>query len=176
MPPVPTNSQIQFEDLAQMLANHQGALFGYITFLAGRVDDVPEILQQTNLALLRKAAEFRPGSSFLAWARGIAYFEVLTFRRERGRDRHLFDDGLLAQLACVPQSEEEDSRRRVALRHCLTELPDKHRQMIAQRYAADWSIMELARHWRRSEAAMKMALLRLRKSLFRCVERRLGSS
>ena len=77
-------SQIPFEDLAQLLANHQGALFGYIAFLVGRVDDVPEILQQTNLALLRKAVEFQPGSNFLAWARGVAYFEVLTFRRERG--------------------------------------------------------------------------------------------
>ena len=151
-------------------------MFGYIAFLVGRVDDVPEILQQTNLALLRKAVEFQPGSNFLAWARGVAYFEVLTFRRERGRDRHLFDDDLLAQLASVPQAEEGDCQRRVALRHCLAELPEKHRQMIAQRCAADWSIVELARHWQRSEAAMKMALLRLRKALLRCVDGRLSNS
>jgi RNA polymerase sigma-70 factor (ECF subfamily) len=78
------------------LTDWQGRLFGYLMSLLGNVHDV---LQETNLVLWRKIDGFEPGTDFAAWARSVAYFQSLAFLRDRKRDRHIFDDDLLQQIA-----------------------------------------------------------------------------
>ena len=63
---------------------------------ANTADDV---LQETNLVLLRKESDFQPGTDFVAWASQVAAFQVKNDRAKRGRDRLTFDDALLGQLA-----------------------------------------------------------------------------
>ena len=52
-----------------------------------------------NVVIWQKAANYVEGTDFWRWASQIAYFEVLTYRKRRGRDRLVFDDDLLASVA-----------------------------------------------------------------------------
>lgn len=153
------------------LTDCQNRLFGYLVTLLGNVHDAHDVLQETNLVLWRKMDTFTSGSDFDAWARKCAYFQTLAFLRDRKRDRHLFDDDLLAQFADERMDEgPETSDRIVSLRDCLTRLPDRHRQLISLRYGQHKSVRELAEDMGKKESATKMMLMRIRQMLHSCIE------
>jgi RNA polymerase sigma-70 factor (ECF subfamily) len=163
------------ERFIRCLTDHQGRLFAYLVSLLGDVHEARNVLQETNLELWRKSAGFVEGTDFAAWSRRVAHFKVLAFLRDRKRDRHLFDEALLDQIAERSQPAEDDETLRVALRRCLATLPDGLRQLIGRRYGSGLSIAEIARRVDKSEAAMKVALSRVRKQLLHCIEKRLAA-
>jgi RNA polymerase sigma-70 factor (ECF subfamily) len=169
------DSDERTERFVRRLTDHQRGLFAYVVTLLGDVHESRNVLQETNLVLWRRSADFVEGTDFEAWARKIAHYQVLAYLRDKKRDRHLFDEGLLLQIARLPQPDEDDEARHVALRHCLVELPDHLRMMISQRYSPGCSIRALARRQGKSEAAVKMALSRIRQLLIHCVEKRLAA-
>jgi len=153
------------------LTDCQNCLFGYLVTLLGSVHDAHDVLQETNLVLWRKMDAFTPGSDFDAWARKCAYFQALAFLRDRKRDRHLFDDDLLAQFAGeATDAVHETSDRILSLRDCLMRLPDRHRQLISLRYGQNKSVRELAEVTGKKESATKMMLMRIRQMLHSCIE------
>jgi RNA polymerase sigma-70 factor (ECF subfamily) len=157
------------------LTDHQGGLFAYLVALLGDVHESRNVLQETNLVLWRKAADFVEGTDFGAWARTIAHYQVLAHMRDKKRDRHLFDEELLRQIAERPQPVEDDEVRCVALRHCLAELPDGLRLLISQRYGPGGSIREIAQRLGKTEDAVKVALSRIRQRLMHCIGKRLAA-
>lgn len=160
------------EAFVRLLTDEQRRLFGYISTLLGNVDDAANVLQQTNMVLWRKASEFIPESDFHAWAAKIAYYQTLAYMRDRKRDRHVFDEALVQQLAARATDSGGDELV-VALRHCLSLLPEDKLNLIRQRYWPGKSIGDIARELRRSESAVKMTLLRVRQTLAKCIERQI---
>ena len=169
------SSDVQAERFIQSLTDHQGRLFVYLVSMLGDVHDARNVLQETNLELWRKSGQFIEGTDFAAWSRRIAHFKILAFLRDKKRDRHLFDEALLNQIAQRPQSTEDDEEIHVALRHCLAALPDRLRLLISGRYGSDHSIRQLAQRIGKSEAATKVVLSRVRKQLMGCIERQLAA-
>jgi RNA polymerase sigma-70 factor, ECF subfamily len=169
------NSDERTERFIRCLTDHQNRLFVYLVSLLGDVHEARNVLQETNLELWRNSANFVDGTDFGAWSRRIAHFKLLAFLRDRKRDRHLFDEALLDQIAQRPQPAEDDEPLRVALRHCLAALPDGLRHLISGRYGSGLPIRELATRVGKSEAAMKVSLSRIRKQLMHCIERRLAA-
>jgi RNA polymerase sigma-70 factor (ECF subfamily) len=165
------------EQFVQRLTDHQRGLFAYVVTLLGDVHESRNVLQETNLVLWRRSAEFAEGTDFEGWARKIAHYQVLAYLRDKKRDRHLFDAELLKQIARFPEPDEDDAdeARRLALRQCLTELPENLRMMISLRYSPGGSVKELARRLEKSEGAIKMAMSRVRQFLLQCIERRLAT-
>jgi len=156
-------------DFVQLLTGEQARLFGYLVTLLGDVHEANNVLQQTNLVLWEKASEFEIGSSFTAWSRKIAYFQTLAFLRDSKRDKHVFSEKLMGQLSTLPNEEPPDERR-LALRHCLSRLPENQRQLLRERYGAEYkSIAKLATQRGATESAIKMALLRARQALKLCI-------
>ncbi len=162
------------KEFVYQLTDWQNRLFGYLVTLLGNVHDAHDVLQETNLVLWRKMDDFTLDSDFGAWARKCAYFQALAFLRDRKRDRHLFDDDLLAQFAEeATDAEHEAGDRILAMRDCLSRLPDTHRQLINLRYGQNQSVQQLAKDTDKKESAMKMMLMRIRQSLHTCIELKL---
>jgi RNA polymerase sigma-70 factor (ECF subfamily) len=172
---VTMTSNERTEHFIRDLTDHQGRLFAYLVALLGDVHEARNVLQETNLELWRKSADFAEGSDFSAWSRRVAHFKVLAFLRDRRRDRHLFDEALLEQIARRPEPVEDDEAAHVALRQCLAALSDGPRLLVSRRYGSGLSIREVARRVGKTEAATKVALSRIRKHLLHCVERRLAA-
>ena len=65
---------------------------------------------------------------------------------------------------------------RVALRQCLDNLPTEKLEMIQLRYYRSMSIAEIAKVVGSQSTAVKVALLRLRRSLAECMHHRMLES
>lgn len=155
----------------------QRRLHDYIFALVFDRDRAGDVLQQTNMALLRKKSEFTAGTNFSAWALRVAYFEVLADRRRRYRDRHLFNDDLLELIADhAEQASASGSRRTEALAECLERLTADQRQLVDARYGTGGSVESLAHAAKKTPAAISSVLYRIRMLLVECVERKLGSN
>jgi RNA polymerase sigma-70 factor (ECF subfamily) len=169
------NDDQRKERFVQRLTENQYGLFAYLVALIGNVDEVHNVLQETNLVLWRRSADFAEGTDFKAWARKIAHIQVLAYLRDKKRDRLLFDEELLGQIAERPEPAGDDEARRVALRHCLAELPNDLRLLISQRYAEGCSIKDLTELLGKTESAVKVALSRVRQKLMLCIEKKLAA-
>ena len=70
------------------------------------------------------------------------------------------------------QAEEHDSRRD-ALTHCVEKIPLHQREVLTAHYVLGHSVAEIAQARGMGLSAVKVLLLRLRRLLAGCIERRL---
>jgi len=164
------------ERFLALLTSHQSSLYAYIVSLLPNRQQADDILQETNMVLWRKGEEFQEGTSFIAWACQIAYFNVLSHRRRMSRDRHMFGDDLfdyLAERQCERIDAVED--REQALKRCLAKLPAKQRELIEARYQPGASVRRMAGERETSEGALSQSLYRIRATLLDCIKRNMPS-
>jgi RNA polymerase sigma-70 factor (ECF subfamily) len=163
--------QQQVEQFVADLTGAQSQLYAYILALVADANRAHEILQNANMTIWRKSAEFEPGTNFRAWAGQIAYFEVLADRKRRSLDRHVFDDALLtdvaAQATAITQNAEAKLRM---LNDCMKKLAPSHRKLISERYAPCGSVRRIADQFGKSVAAVSQSLYRIRRVLGNCIE------
>jgi RNA polymerase sigma-70 factor (ECF subfamily) len=161
----------------QQLTTHQVHLQGYIFASLANHADAEDVLQRTNLTLLKKSADFPADGEFLPWAIAVAKYEILSFIRDFRRDRAVFNPTLV-EMMCESASSEvpEVTERQEVLRSCLQQLPERSRRFLALRYASDKSIQQIAEQSGRSIDGVKAVLFRLRRKLEQCVERGMSRS
>lgn len=163
----------------QLLAAHQGRLFGFIRALVGSGGEVDDILQNTNRIMWREAETFEAGTNFRAWAFQIARYQVLQQREKQRREgeRVPFSDELMETLAIRTEEKESSlDRRQRFLQACLEKLPDRQRAVIERRYFSRESVQSIADDIGIKPNAVSQLLFRSRESLLRCIESQLGDS
>ncbi len=158
-------------EFARELAQSQTIVYAYILTLLPDRTAAEDILQEVNLTALKKASSFEIGTSFSSWATKIAYFHILQYRRKAGRERQLLSEEVLMYLA-ERQSDrlDEIDRRTVALKACIEKLPRKQQAWLADRYAADGSVNQIAQSSGTTVACVSQTLYRIRCALSRCLE------
>lgn len=157
------------------ITKHQRRLYAFIYSLVGRASDAEDVLQETNLVLWRKSAQFQMGTDFLAWSFRVAHFQVLAFRKRRYRARECFGEDLLEQLAvAAEEAGVESDPRHEALARCLRKLRPDQQQLVARRYEPGGCVNEMAEQLGRTPKAVSEALRRIRETLFRCIEQSLN--
>jgi RNA polymerase sigma-70 factor (ECF subfamily) len=163
-------------DFAARLRDHQTQLFGYIYSLVRNLDDADDLFQQTSLVLWDKFDHFDPGKSFIAWACGVARFEVSNFLRSRSRQRLHFSDelGLMLIDAHEELGREDLESRRVALADCMKKLRTGDQELLDACYGRSDCIPDVAQGWGRSTQSIHNSLRRIRRLLFECVNRSLA--
>lgn len=163
------------ELFVQNLARYQDRLMAYIFSLLGDANLAADVLQETNLALWRKHAEFHAGREFLPWAFGFARNQVLANLRDRRRDRQVLDPDLVEIVAeDVAAEVQRMDALSDALRICMSELSGEHQELVRQRYFHSKSVKELADSVERGLSDVKTTLFRIRRQLAKCIESRLG--
>ena len=144
--------------------------------LLGRSSDVEDVLQATNLELWAKASDYDCTRPFLAWAYRFAYLQVMAHRKRHARDRLLFDDELLGQIASEFARQDEHAEFQLeALAACLESLPPKQRELIDRRYKSGHSVTVMAAETGGDVNNVSAALYRVRKLLADCIGRRLAT-
>lgn len=168
--------EARVDEFIRLFTSHEPRLRAYVLTLVSRWSDAEEVMQQCNLVLWEKFGQFQAGTNFFAWACQIARFEVLDYRKRRGRDRLLFGDEFVdavARQAAAMSGELAD--RQAALEHCLEKVPPHHRDLICRRYTDGGSVEAVAAAVGRSAEAVYKALARIRQSLFDCITRTLAT-
>jgi len=162
-------------EFISLLTGNQRRLYAFILSLVRNPVEADDILQEANLVLWRKWADFTPGTDFKAWAFRVAQFQVMAHRKRQKRSKLVFDDDLVNTLAHEAEEHlDRHDERRAALSHCLAKLKPEQRRLIAQRYQPGASVNEMAAESDRSPKAMSEVLRRIRKNLETCIERRLA--
>jgi RNA polymerase sigma-70 factor, ECF subfamily len=162
-------------EFVQQLTASQSALYAFIASLLGGVNDANDVLQETNMKLCRRCAEYDADQPFLRWAYAFARFEVLAWRKSKQRSRLVLDDELPATVAAeLEESAEEADHRLKLLENCIERLNPRQRELIAARYGRGESGQDIAVQLSRPENAMAALFYRLRKLLADCVQSLLG--
>lgn len=157
------------------LTRAQGDLFVYLSALTGSAEAARDVLQDTNLTLCREAGRYDPSRPFLPWARSVAYYQVLNWRKRQLRERLVFDDALLEDVAAVLEREPAVPHAQLdALEGCLKKLPERMRALFESRYTGGMSVNALAEASGRAPNAVAASLYRIRQLLSACVEETLG--
>ena len=164
------------EQLVRSLTAAQHVLYGYILSLLPDPNAAMDVLQEANLVLWRKAAEFDPTRPFMPWACGIAHIQVLSYRRNRALGRKLlFDEDLVHEISQrVEQRLPDQNDRQAALEACMGKLRQADRDLIEERYAEGGSVQVMAERLNKSINAVSRLLYRIRNSLHDCVTQTLA--
>ena len=160
--------------------SEQARLRSSIRALGVRAEAIDDIAQEALVIALTKLDEFDRGSDFGAWVRQIARRLVANERRKELRRNQILSDDvtdLLLDLRPEPAQwadrlEREDELS--ALRKCLAALPKRGRELLHQRYFEDLSPGTIASRLGLTSNQIRQSLLRLRRELLECIERRLG--
>lgn len=171
------SSELPDAQFVVLFTEHERYLRAFVRSTGLDWNAVDEVMQTTSLVLWRKFGEFDLDTSFLAWGRVVARFEVLKYRRTKARDRHVLTEDLTELLADAAEEVSENSDRYLhGLQACLEDLPPKSRQLIHHAYFEDKTIREVAVEVGKSDTALYKTLNRIRLVLADCIEKRLATN
>lgn len=95
--------------------------------------------------------------------------------RRRARDRHVFDEELVGQLADRQDAfTHRHELQREALEECLQKLPQDQRDMVLSAYTKNTRIHAMAQSREETAMALYKRLHRIRQVLLECVQRTLN--
>lgn len=172
----PNDEARRYELFVSLFTRHEPGLRVFVRSLVPEWDDVDEVMQNTGLVLWRKFGDFDPDTEFMRWACVVARFEVLAWRRDKARDRHVFDPDLVELLATEAEELVEIcSAERRALDRCLARLPESRRRLVIASYEPGVKIHEVAALAGKSATAFYKLLNRTRAALLDCVQREINA-
>lgn len=168
------------EAFCALVRLHQGAVRAFVARYACEGSVIDDIAQECFLAAYRDLARYDGRGPFRTWLLGIARHRALTWLRTETRRRAhepLRVENILLSVAPRMESEEDldaEERRLLALRSCVEQLPSHSADLVQAHYRDGQDASELADRSGRSEPAVRMALMRVRRLLRDCIERRIG--
>jgi RNA polymerase sigma-70 factor (ECF subfamily) len=165
------------EAFVSALTLHQSALRGYCQASLGHGEEAKEALQRTNIVLWKKCGGWDPETEFMRWATAVARYEVLGVIRDRARTQHrlIFDSDVVEKM--VDKAAEvalASSDLGTALEGCLKKVSSKNLAILTAFYFQGQSIKEICAAEHRGQSAVKVLLMRLRRSLRQCIEMQLA--
>lgn len=111
-----------------LFVRHQGIVKAFILSLQPGFADAEDVLQETFLVVTRRAADYRSGTNFVAWACAIARLKLFEARRKASAP--LLTEEALAVLCEEAPDEDYFAERLPALRECLRELAPRARELV----------------------------------------------
>ena len=167
------NEQDQ-ERFVRLWTSAQPAVANYVHAVVRDRGIAEDVLQESAMVLFRRLPEYDGERPFIAWALGIARFQVMSARRDEARSLVDFDDEVLAQFTETwAELAPAVSERGVMLQRCMERLAARAGQVVRLRYFEDLNAEEIAQRLGTSGPAVRVTLQRIREQLRACIERRL---
>ncbi len=136
------------DKLGRILAATAPAVLAVVRVILGSDNpDVPDVAQESLLAVKDALRSFRGEASLTQYARQIAVRTALAARRGRGaRDRLL--ERYRRESEVAPADQDDDpvmrARRTAAFRGLLDDLPEEQAETFALRVVLDYSLDQVA--------------------------------
>lgn len=160
----------------ELLTAHQRKLYAYIATLLLGDSAAADVLQDTNVDLWARLAEYDFDRPFLPWAFAFARQRVMAFRKSQSRSRLLFSDAAMVMIEseCVELAGEADGRLQ-ALQNCIKKLNSRQSYLVNERYHAKNSVKLIAAQLGDTAHNVASQLHRIRQALGRCIEASLAA-
>jgi RNA polymerase sigma-70 factor (ECF subfamily) len=172
--PDPTVSPEHTLEVQRLFVQHQRVVLYYVLTIEPNLGDAQDIVQETFLAVSRKAGTYTLGTNFVAWACTVARYQALQFQRTRQRRVARIDDDVIDMLhgGDTPEPESLALRTR-ALKGCVEKLAPKTLELVQRRYHLGQLPEAIAGAIGWTPNSVRVALARARQTLRHCVERSL---
>ncbi len=159
-------------EFVRILTGAQMNLFTFICMLMGNREKARDVLQDTNLMLIKHADEYDPERAFLPWAKAFAYNQVRAYLKRTSRSRLVFDTELVNTIAeeTITKPDEDAERMLELLESCMERLRPDQKELIQARYFRKESAESLAKRWERSVVSVRVQTHRIRVLLRGCIE------
>jgi RNA polymerase sigma-70 factor (ECF subfamily) len=162
-------------EFLRLLGAQERGLMAYILSLVANWSDADDILQEVRTRLWAQFDQYDRARDFGTWARSIAHWQVLTWRKTAARRANFLDTYLIDQIAQEPLLGEGEADRRLgAMRKCLDKLDPAKRSLVDLYYSGAKSARELADELHRSFHAVRHTLQRTRLALAECIDKALA--
>lgn len=161
------------EEFLRLLGAHERSLFAYVYALAPGWLDAEEVMQRLRIRIWQQFDQYESDKPFDAWARAIAYYLVLAYRKEKSRQREFFAERVLEAVSSQYEKHLEGAQdRHEVLAGCLEKLDARKRDLVNAYYSSAKNSSEaVAGKLSMTPNAVRQALFRIRKMLLECVER-----
>lgn len=162
----------QHGQFLRLFSEHEPALRNFTRLLLPSRDEVSGVMQEVAVTLWQKFGEFDGARDFRKWAFGVVRYKALAYLRDQARDRHVFDDELVNQLAddASAMGQRHDAQRE-ALDRCLQKLAAPQRELVLAAYTKGTRMDELATQRGQTPMSLYKMLHRIRQMLLECVRR-----
>ncbi|HEY1080971.1 MAG TPA: sigma-70 family RNA polymerase sigma factor [Prosthecobacter sp.] len=157
------------------LTAHEPAVRAYVRRLVPTRADADDVMQEVVVFLWDKFPTLDEGADFRPWAFKVARFKVLSWLRDKGRDRLVLSDetvDLIAEETARDDSRLETQRR--ALETCASKLEPEQQKLLMQAYQPEVRIQDVAENSGRTLAGFYQWLHRVRKLLLECIRREMN--
>jgi RNA polymerase sigma-70 factor (ECF subfamily) len=162
--------------VSQALAGAQDKLYAMIYVLMAGSFDTMDVLQETNVAILKHADSYDESRPALPWFKAFAMNQVLYYRRVRRDEKLLFDTDMINDLAAILDEYEDQTENSEAdyvdlLEKCLEKLPPWQRDLLKERYQDGAKVNKMAATRLMSRVSLSVLMFRIRKVLQSCIEK-----
>jgi RNA polymerase sigma-70 factor (ECF subfamily) len=170
---LPAQARPQTEHFLQLLGAHERGLFAYVYALAPNWQDAEEVMQRVRIRIWQQFDQYDTEKPFDAWARAIAYYLVLAYRKEKSRQKEFFTEAILEAVSNQFNVHLENAdERREALLRCVEKLDGRRRDLVISYYSSARNMGEpIATKLSMTPNALRQSLYRIRKILLDCVTR-----
>lgn len=133
-----------------------------------------DIVQETFLAALHSAKQFKGRSKVYTWLCSIAYHKVADYYRRQAREhRHRnsaidvdsIDTNGSPGTHGVSPNPTEAAENRSLIESAMSTLPPDYRQVLLLKYVDELSVVEISQIMRRSQKSVEGLLSRARKTM-----------
>lgn len=164
----------QAKQLAVHWARTEPIVRIYIASAIGQHHLIDDIVQEVATVVTEKFENYDAEQEFSRWAIGIAKNRIAKTIRTKVRDRHVFSSEMISELAdAVSEIQPEADARKSALKLCLEGLKGRSLRIIEMRYQWGREVQKIAEELGMSRVAVSAVLMRSRKALGNCIQKRL---
>jgi RNA polymerase sigma-70 factor, ECF subfamily len=165
------------EAVAELVRHHHRQLRGYVAALCVDVNAVDDLSQEVFVRALQHLDRVADLEDFGRFLRGIARNVVREHARWKARHADRYLDLVDQVFETEPPPTWTDSPNVLAaLRHCIDRLPARSQQMLRLRYWEERRADEIGREVGLASGAVRIALLRIREGLIRCMRSAVGTA
>lgn len=181
--PQVTSGQIPMErEILKALMRDRYELYGMVWGMVRNRDDAEDLLQELAVTVVEQVrhSKWNEIDDLSAWLKGVAWRLAKNHLRRHAqrRTRPVPSDELLKMIRRVHQedgsSSDELGREQEALQACLSGMKSSDRKLLRKRYVEFVDYAILSEQLRKSGAAVRQTVSRLRRNLMMCIERRLS--
>jgi RNA polymerase sigma-70 factor, ECF subfamily len=160
------------ERFVTLLGAHEREIFAYVYTLLANWNDAQEVMQRVRIRLWQQFDRYDEEKPFGAWARAVAYYLVLAFRKEQSRQREFFSQKIMELVSdTFEEVSEAVAERREALLDCVQKLRADQRRLVDVYYSRNQQVSEVAAALGVEPGTLRQSLFRIRKILRECVRR-----
>ncbi|MBN1672603.1 MAG: sigma-70 family RNA polymerase sigma factor [Kiritimatiellae bacterium] len=150
----------------------QPVVAGYISSMVTDFHEAEDLLQDVAVVLLRKFGEYDSRRPFVAWALGVARYEILSSRRAHARSFLSYRPEVVdAVTESYAEMAPELDARAAALRRCLSRVKGRGLKLLQFRYEKALKPREIAERVNMKAGAVRVMLTRVRDALRACIEK-----